>query len=107
MITQTELSPPAVLAIDVGSGSCRALVFDAAGTLHGLAQREWIYHPVPGAPGGFDFDTRDGWEQVVTCIREGTQPRSDGASGLRVVRVLEGLQDSLAASAREAGAGAG
>src|SRR4051794_26060417 len=52
----TAFTPPAVLTIDAGSGSCRALVFDAAGSLRGIAQREWTYHPVPGAPGGFDFD---------------------------------------------------
>jgi predicted dehydrogenase len=31
----------------------------------------------------------------VDCIREGRPPLSDGESGLRVVRVLEGLQQSL------------
>jgi predicted dehydrogenase len=34
-------------------------------------------------------------EQFVTCVRDGSTPRSDGASGLRVVRVLERLQRSL------------
>jgi predicted dehydrogenase len=29
------------------------------------------------------------------CIREGREPRSNGESGLRVVRVLERLQRSL------------
>jgi autoinducer 2 (AI-2) kinase len=75
----TAFTPPAVLTIDAGSGSCRALVFDAAGSLRGIAQREWTYHPVPGAPGGFDFDTGDGWRQVSACVREaltaaGTDP---------------------------------
>jgi predicted dehydrogenase len=40
-------------------------------------------------------------EHFVACVRQGTTPRSDGESGARVVRVLEGLQRSLAASARE------
>jgi predicted dehydrogenase len=40
-------------------------------------------------------------EHFVRCVREGTAPRSDGESGLRVVRVLEALQDSLDASRRE------
>jgi len=31
----------------------------------------------------------------IDCIREGRTPRSDGESGLRVVRVLEQLQNSL------------
>ena len=34
-------------------------------------------------------------EHFVDCIRTGAVPRSDGESGLRVVRVLEGLQRSL------------
>jgi predicted dehydrogenase len=34
-------------------------------------------------------------EHFVQCIRSGEKPRSDGASGLRVVRVLEALQRSL------------
>jgi predicted dehydrogenase len=42
-------------------------------------------------------------EHFVECVRTGQQPRSDGASGLRVVRVLEQLQRSLDASGRETG----
>ncbi len=39
-------------------------------------------------------------EHFIGCIREGATPRSDGESGLRVVRVLEGLQRSLDESRR-------
>jgi predicted dehydrogenase len=45
-------------------------------------------------------------EHFVACVRDGGTPRSDGESGLRVVRVLEALQQSLDATAREAGAAA-
>jgi predicted dehydrogenase len=45
-------------------------------------------------------------EHFVACVRDGRTPRSDGESGLRVVRVLEALQQSLDATAREAGAAA-
>jgi predicted dehydrogenase len=41
-------------------------------------------------------------EHFVECIRRGEQPRSDGTSGLRVVRVLEELQHSLDESRRSA-----
>ena len=40
-------------------------------------------------------------EHFVQCLRDGVPPRSDGHSGLRVVRVLEGLQASLDASRRD------
>ena len=39
-------------------------------------------------------------EHFVECVRTGTPPRSDGASGLRVVRVLERLQAELERSRR-------
>ncbi|HEX3317909.1 MAG TPA: Gfo/Idh/MocA family oxidoreductase [Solirubrobacteraceae bacterium] len=45
-------------------------------------------------------------EHFVECVREGHRPRSDGEAGVRVVRVLEALQQSLDATAREAGAAA-
>ncbi len=47
-------------------------------------------------------------EHFVDCVRSGQTPLSDGESGLRVVRVLEGLQSALESSARSgvtAGAG--
>jgi predicted dehydrogenase len=40
-------------------------------------------------------------EHFVQCVLNGTQPLSDGASGLRVVRVLEALERSLEESRRE------
>ncbi len=39
-------------------------------------------------------------EHFVSCVRTGEQPRSDGRSGVRVVRVLEELQRSLESSRR-------
>ncbi|HEV7585744.1 MAG TPA: Gfo/Idh/MocA family oxidoreductase [Solirubrobacteraceae bacterium] len=38
-------------------------------------------------------------EHFIDCVRSGAAPRSDGHSGLRVVRVLERLQQSLDAQA--------
>jgi predicted dehydrogenase len=40
-------------------------------------------------------------EHFVEAIRTGAPPRSDGEAGLRVVRVLEALQERLEASRRE------
>jgi predicted dehydrogenase len=40
-------------------------------------------------------------QHFVDCIRNGATPISDGAAGLRVVRVLEALQQSLDATRRE------
>jgi predicted dehydrogenase len=40
-------------------------------------------------------------EHFVSCIRDGATPRSDGESGLRVVRVLEQAQAALDVSRRD------
>jgi predicted dehydrogenase len=42
-------------------------------------------------------------EHFLACIRDGVTPRSDGHSGLRVVRVLERLQSSLDQRTRTGG----
>lgn len=73
---------PAVIAVDIGSGSARALVYDVRGGLLGLAQREWSYQPVPGVPGGFDFEAADGWAKIVTCIREAIHRSGVDASSI-------------------------
>jgi predicted dehydrogenase len=41
-------------------------------------------------------------KHFIECVRTGARPRSDGQSGLRVVRVLEALQRSLEESSRAA-----
>jgi predicted dehydrogenase len=46
-------------------------------------------------------------QHFLDCIRDGRTPVSDGESGLRVVRVLEGLQASLDESRRASVAGIG
>jgi predicted dehydrogenase len=43
-------------------------------------------------------------EHFVECVRTGATPRSDGRSGLRVVRVLEALQGRLDETRRATGA---
>jgi predicted dehydrogenase len=45
-------------------------------------------------------------EHFLDCVRSGATPLSDGESGLRVVRVLEGLQAELERSARGSSADA-
>jgi predicted dehydrogenase len=44
-------------------------------------------------------------EHFAACVRDGIAPRSDGTSGLRVVRVLERLQQELDRSRRRAPTG--
>ena len=46
------MSRPYLLAIDAGTGSCRAVLFTETGEQAGVGQREWTHHEPPGVPGG-------------------------------------------------------
>jgi autoinducer 2 (AI-2) kinase len=58
------------LAIDLGTGSCRAIVFDEDGRQVAVGQREWRHAALPGYPGSQVFDTSNGWRLICECIRE-------------------------------------
>jgi autoinducer 2 (AI-2) kinase len=60
-----------LLALDLGTGSCRAAIFDAdTGEQVAIAQREYTHPDVPGVPGGKAFDCDRIWAVLVGCIRE-------------------------------------
>ena len=61
---------PHVMAIDLGTGSCRALIFDRGGHQVAMAQREWSHPPLPGAPGSQQFETARNWLLICECIHE-------------------------------------
>ncbi len=76
---------PYLLAIDAGTGSCRALLFTAAGEQAAVSQREWAHREPPGVPGGQDFDVEAGWQAIAACIRDAL--RLAGAAGSDVAAV--------------------
>jgi autoinducer-2 kinase len=59
-----------LLAIDAGTGSCRAVLFDAALRQVGVALREWVHPRPPDVPGGYDFDVTTNWQLIAECIRD-------------------------------------
>jgi autoinducer-2 kinase len=64
------MSDELLLAIDAGTGSCRAVLFDAAGVQRGLGQREYSHPAQPGVPGSQVFATEANWELICACVRE-------------------------------------
>ncbi len=74
-----------LLAVDAGTGSCRALLFTAAGRQVAVSLREWTHRPAPGAPGGLDFDVEANWLAIAACIRDAL--RIAGAAGSDVAAV--------------------
>lgn len=59
-----------LLAIDAGTGSCRAVAFDLEGRQVAIGQREYLHPAVPGVPGSQVFDTAANWKLIGECVRE-------------------------------------
>ena len=73
------MSGPYLLAIDAGTGSCRAVLFTETGEQAGVGQREWTHHEPPGVPGGQDFDVVAGWQAIAACVRDALRSANNGA----------------------------
>jgi autoinducer-2 kinase len=59
-----------LLALDAGTGSCRAVLFDLSGRQLAVAQREWSHPAARGIAGSQNFDTAGNWSLICACIRE-------------------------------------
>jgi len=76
-----------LLALDAGTGSCRAAMFGLDGELAGLAQREWSHPPAGGIPGSQSFGPAGGWALISACIRD-VLGRVTGPAGAAAVRAV-------------------
>jgi autoinducer-2 kinase len=64
------VSEELLLAIDAGTGSCRAVLFTAGGEQLAAGQREYAHAELPGVPGSRVFDTAANWKLIGQCVRE-------------------------------------
>ena len=64
------MSDEYLLAIDVGTGSARAMLFTATGHQAGIGQREYRHRELPGVPGSQVFDTTTNWALIGQCVRD-------------------------------------
>jgi autoinducer 2 (AI-2) kinase len=61
------------MAIDAGTGSVRAVIFDTKGTQISVAQKEWSHLEEEGVANSMGFDCTHNWELVCACIKESLQ----------------------------------
>jgi autoinducer 2 (AI-2) kinase len=59
-----------LMAIDAGTGSIRAVIFDSSGKQLSASQREWTHIEEEGVPDSMTFDTAHNWPLVAACIRD-------------------------------------
>lgn len=62
-----------LLAIDAGTGSARAVLFDLQGNQIAIAQKEWTHKEENGIKNSYAFDYKSGWQIIAKCIQEATQ----------------------------------
>ena len=58
------------MAIDAGTGSIRAVIFDTLGNQISVAGKEWTHLEEEGVPNSMSFDFDANWILVCECIRE-------------------------------------
>ena len=58
-----------LMAIDAGTGSVRAVLFNTEGEQLGCVQREWTHNEDPRYPGSMDFDWARNWALASECVR--------------------------------------
>lgn len=59
-----------LMAIDAGTGSVRAVLFDLQGNQVGCVQEEWTHKEDPRFPGSMDFDWNFNWQLASGCVRD-------------------------------------
>lgn len=59
-----------LLAIDAGTGSVRAVLFDTQGNELKVAQKEWTHLSEEGVANSMSFDFETNWELTKACISE-------------------------------------
>ena len=79
------MSEELLLALDAGTGSCRAIVFGVAGRQVATAQREWSHPALAGVPGSQVFDTATNWRLICECVREVLRAPGVSADAIRAV----------------------
>lgn len=74
-----------LMALDAGTGSIRAVIFDLAGNQIAHGQAEWRHLPVQDVPGSMEFDITRNWQLVCQCIRQALQQANAEAQQIRAV----------------------
>jgi autoinducer 2 (AI-2) kinase len=59
-----------LMALDAGTGSVRAVIFNPEGEQIAVGQAEWLHLAVPDVPGSMEFDLHNNWQLTCQCIRQ-------------------------------------
>ncbi len=71
-----------LLAIDAGTGSIRAVLFDMIGNQISMEQKEWTHLEESGVPNSMSFDYEKNWPLVISCIKTCIEQASINANDI-------------------------
>ncbi|MEA2073080.1 MAG: autoinducer-2 kinase [Campylobacterota bacterium] len=83
-----------LMAIDAGTGSIRAVIFDTKGNQIGVSQAEWTHLEEEGVPNSMSFDYETNWRLVCKCIHESitdAKIKSEDILALSATSMREGI----------------
>ena len=72
-----------LMAIDAGTGSIRAVIFDNNGNQIAVSQQEWEHKEDPRYPGSMDFDWISNWSLTCDCIKNALKKSGIDAKEIR------------------------
>ena len=81
----THSHAPHLMALDAGTGSIRAVIFNLQGEQVAVAQAEWRHLALPDVPGSMEFDLNHNWQLACQCMRQVLQQSQLPASAIRSV----------------------
>jgi len=82
------------MAIDAGTGSIRAVIFDTNGNQISVAQKEWLHVEETGVANSMSFDFTKNWELVKWCITESMKKANisgEEIKGISATSMREGI----------------
>src|SRR3989339_809555 len=83
-----------LMAIDAGTGSVRAVVFDTLGNQISVSQKEWTHLEEEGVPNSMSFDFDANWTLTCRCIKESLQSANlsgEDIAALSATSMREGI----------------
>ncbi|ABB44754.1 Carbohydrate kinase, FGGY [Sulfurimonas denitrificans DSM 1251] len=83
-----------LMAIDAGTGSVRAVIFDMSGNQISVAQKEWTHLEEEGVPNSMSFDFKANWTLTCQCIRDSLERANlsgDDIAALSATSMREGI----------------
>ncbi len=83
-----------LLAIDAGTGSVRAVLFDTEGNQVEVSQQEWTHLEEAGVANSMSFDFDSNWLLTKNCIKEvieNSEVNPDDILALSATSMREGI----------------